>query len=429
MNHHFFQRRVTLALFLSCLWGHLGHGKTIDTQPRPAILLTKSERFIAQDAWNSAALYGFGDAEAIRRFPAGGRINEIEMTADEQLLLVACDNGEIGVWSVGSGKKLWWLKSSQSGLAYIYGACFSWDGRSLVACNERDFVVVFDARTGQRIGVVSFPPMQTNIMSAALSPDGSKGAFVDLGERLFTFDTPTGLMKDTALKGAWPVRYSADGKYLALSSSNSGVDEQLRVVTVKDLSKKDVGQFSHIGHIKPTEDGGFLACARGVRRRFDDNLVEDDNLVATVGVEYRPGPGELKQVWKLAATDAENRTDFDSKRMIGVSTDFRLVTRLIDLRTGKPRLTIDNSANYRETIVSESIVSSTSADFPRAVRFYPWFGMVGGIVALLMLGWLVTYFLKSKRIKSPPGEPFLQPLLQSRHPLGQRVWLVVLEHR
>src|SRR5262249_40257606 len=141
------------------------------------------------------------------------------------------------------------------------------------------------------------------------------------------------------LKGAWPVRYSADGKYLALRSSNSGVDEQLRVVAVKDLTKPDVGQFSHIGHIKPTEDGGFLACAR-VGRRFDDNI-------ATVGVEYRPGPGELKEVWKLAAADAENQTDFDPKRMIGVSTDFRLVTRLIDLRSGKPRLTIDNSANYR----------------------------------------------------------------------------------
>ena len=34
----------------------------------------------------------------------------------------------------------------------------------------------------------------------------SAGRLVDLGERLFTFDTPTGLMKDTGLKGAWPVK-------------------------------------------------------------------------------------------------------------------------------------------------------------------------------------------------------------------------------
>ncbi len=281
MGHYFIQHCITFALFFTCLWTPLGHGKTIDRSPCPTILLTRSEQFIALDAWNSVALYAFDDAEPIRRFPAGGFINRIEATADEQRLLVACDNGEIGVWNIGSGTKLWWLKSSQSGLGYIYGTSFSWDGQYLVACNVQDFAVVFDARTGQRIAVVSFPPMQTNIMSAALSPDGGKAAFVTLGERLFTFDTPTGRMKDTTLTGASPIRYSADGKYLALRSDNSGVYEQLRVVAVKDLTTKDMGEFSHIGHIKPTEDGGFLACAR-VGSRFDENAV-------TVGAECRPG--------------------------------------------------------------------------------------------------------------------------------------------
>jgi hypothetical protein len=77
----------------------------------------------------------------------------------------------------------------------------------LIACNYHDFAVVFDALTGKQLGKVSFPPMETNIMSGTLSPDGTSGAFVELGQRLFTFDTRTGLMKDTWLKGAWPVRY------------------------------------------------------------------------------------------------------------------------------------------------------------------------------------------------------------------------------
>jgi hypothetical protein len=370
VSHHFIQRRAAFAFFFIGLCSDLAQGHSIDQRPRPTILLTKSPQFIAQDAWNSVALYGFNDSEPLRKFPAGASINQFEATADDQLLLVACGNGEIGVWNIGTGDKLWWHTPSRSGLGYIYGASFSWDGKSLVACNYSDFALIFDAFTGKQIGKVSFPPMQTHIMSATLSPDGRKGAFVDLGERLFTFDTNTGLMKDTGLKGAWPVRFSADGKYIALRSNNFATDERLRLVAVKDLSMKDAGQFGHIAHIKPMADGSFLVCAHGRES-------------GTVGVEYRPDSGELKEVWRLSSEAAENRTDFDTRQLIGVSTNFHLVTRLIDLRTGKPRLTIDNSANY----LPQTDLS--------------WLVVVGVGVALARC--VVAYFLKSKRTKAPPS--------------------------
>ena len=385
MSSHFFQRHSALALLSVCLCSNLVQAKTISQSPCPTIVLTKSPQFIAQDGWNSVALYGLNDGKPIRKFPARARINRIEATADEERLLIACDNGEIGVWNIATGDKLCWHSSSRSGLGYIYGASFSWDGKSLVACNHRDFAVVFDALSGKQVGKVSFPPKETNIMSATLSPDGSKGALVDLGERLFTFDTNTGLMKDTGLKGAWPVRYSADGKYIALRSSNSGIDEQLRVVAVKDLAKKDVGQFGHIGHIKPTADGSFLVCARA-----------GEGL--TVGVEYHPDSGEPKKVWKFPAADAENRTDFDPKQMIGASTNFLLVTRLIDLRTGKPRMTIDNSANYRE-----NILTYTSMDLPWLGE-RDWLVAIGIGVMIVWTGCIVVYFRRRRRIKTPPPD-------------------------
>ena len=387
MNSRFMRRFAPCVLLLACLESRLAHGKTIDKRPRPTILFAESDQFIAQDAWNSVALYGFRSADPIRRFPANAMISEIEATSDGKLLLMACDNGEIGVWKIGTGDKLWWHTSSQSGLKYIYGASFSWNGKALVVCNYCDFAVVFDALSGKQIGQVSFPPMQTNIMSATLSPDGTTGAFVDLGERLFTFAVQTGQMKATGWNGAWPVRYSADGKYIAFRNSNSGIEEQLRVIASKDLTKKDVGQFANIGHIKPIPDGGFLACAR-VGRGFDENDV-------TVGVSYAPGSGELKEVWKLSLANAENWTDFDPQLMVGVSTSYRLVTRLVDLRTGKAKLTIDNSANYRE-----SILTYTSRDFEG--QGIPLLVVIAGLAALVLAAWVVVHFLRRKKVMSPP---------------------------
>jgi hypothetical protein len=195
---------------LSCLGRGSLYAKTISRSPRPAFLLRKSDQFIAQAAWNSVALYSFGDTKPIRTFPAGSMIGELEPSPDEKLLLIACRE-EFGVYDIKTGDKLWW-RTSLSGL---YGASFSWNGNALVAYGE-DFALVFDALTGKQMGGVTFPPRQTTIASACLSPDGAKGALVDLEQRLFIFETATGLIRETGVTGAWPVRYSADGKYIAL---------------------------------------------------------------------------------------------------------------------------------------------------------------------------------------------------------------------
>jgi DNA-binding beta-propeller fold protein YncE len=378
---------VTTILLFVGFWNASLHATTIDMSPRPAILLPKSEQFIAQDAMNSLALYRYGEGEPVRRFQVGPSINEIDVTADEQMLLIACDTGEVSVWNIETGERIWSKPPSKTGLTYIYGAAFSQDGRSLAVCNRRDYAVVFNAVTGEKVGGVAFPPMQTNIMSVALSPDGARGAFVNLGERVFTFETATGRMKDTGLKGAWPVKYSADGKRIAFRNNNSGSHEKLRIVSVSNLAVEDVGQFDHIGHIKPTEDGGFLATAR-VAGRNDDNPM-------TVGVKYEPATGELKELWRLPADSATNRTDFDVKRMIGVSTDFLLVTRLIDLPTGNPHRTVDNHANYRETVATY-----TSADLPSIVRSRPLWLPIGGITVLAMLGFFFVWLLRGRKVTS-----------------------------
>src|ERR1700687_2036074 len=114
MNRQFYQRFAVIAIVLGCLPNDPVCAKTIDTSPRPTILLTKTDQFIAQDAWNSVALYTFGQNKPVRRFQAGDFINEIEATADEQLLLIACANGELGVWNIGTGAKLWWKTPRQS---------------------------------------------------------------------------------------------------------------------------------------------------------------------------------------------------------------------------------------------------------------------------------------------------------------------------
>jgi hypothetical protein len=162
-------------------------------------------------------------------------------------------------------------------MEYVYDAAFAHDGESCVVCDHRDQAVVLRTGTGERLGVVRFPPMQTNIMTAALAPGGRTGVLIDLGGRLHTFDVTTGTPRDTGVTGAWPVRYSADGRYIAFRSNNSGTGEQVRLVAMDGtLATRDVGTFSHIGHIRPDGGGAFLVCGRVGGRA--------DEAAAVVGV-------------------------------------------------------------------------------------------------------------------------------------------------
>jgi hypothetical protein len=364
------------ALFLAGVAPAGIQANTYKPIPRSAVLLPRSERFIALDAWNSAALYEIGDGQVVYRFPAKERIDHFAATADESRLLVACGDGSLGLWNLETGANVWWQTSKISGLRDPHDASFARDGKSCIVCNERDNAVIFESDTGRRIGVVSFPPGQTDIMSAALSPDGSSGLLVDLWQRVFLFDVATGRMTNTGISGAWPIRYSADGKHAAFRSRNSGTREALRVVTLDDtLEWRDVGKFGQIGLIKPSNDGGFQ-----IRARTEE---DEQGKTADVAVKYSPHAHELKELALGIPVEHlrdENRTDFSDETLVGVETSYNLITLVIDLKENRLLLKIDNHEN-REPNHAFWIFDDLLD------VHWSWWAIAGGGVVVLMAVW------------------------------------------
>jgi hypothetical protein len=371
--------------------------------PRPAALLTKSGGFIAQNAPNSVALYRVADGRLLHSFAVGGAITQIDVTADEELLLITCDDGSLSVWTIATGVRRWQHGRSQSGLSYIYDGAFAGNGKSLVACDSAGKVAVYDTSTGKRLSLTQAGPQYDMTLSAALSPGGSRGVVIGLTEQLFTFDVATGTAQDTSLKGAWPVRYSADGKYIAFRSSNSGSEERLRVVALgKGLKKEDVGELQHIGHIRPTADGGFLVTALAAAKGPDDRALPMESEM--VGVRYSPKTTQLLELWRLPLDKkAGRRTDFDPATLLGVSTDFRLITRLIDLRTGKTRLVVDNSANYRPVLVSWTSRGKQEETGTGGIGASIGVLMIWACIALSLIGAVWVLVRRRAKAGSPPG--------------------------
>jgi hypothetical protein len=323
-----------LGLVLALLLAPAATATSIDTSPRPTLILPASGQFVAQDSWEGVALYRLRDASLVRSFRAGHRVDTFAVTRDEKTLLIACLNGSLAAFDLATGATNWSLSPWQSGLHGGYDASFAEDGQSLVVCDGDVQAVVFEVQTGRQIRGVRLPPAQTRILSAALSPDGSHAVLVDASERLFALDVATGRLLNTGVTGAWPARYSADGKFIALRSNNSDTNEQLRVVAADGTwTVRDLGEFSEIHHIKPLEDGGFLVSA----------LPREDGQVS-VGARCWPDRGRIEEVWRLRDRRRE-RMDFSPDGSVGVSTNWVLQTQLIDLRTRTVLASVDNLSN------------------------------------------------------------------------------------
>jgi WD40 repeat protein len=303
--------------------------------------------FLAQDAEDSVTLYD-QKGTTIRRFGATF-ISAIAATSDEKFLLLACYDGQLKLFDLRTGAAIWTKRPMDTGLRFVHDASFAWDGRSLIACDDRGEAFIYDTTTGKQIGAVKFPPMQTSILSAALSPDGSKGVLIDAGHQVFKFDTATGEPQDTGLKGFLPIRYSANGRYFSFSSDNPGRNAQLRVTAADGKSCVDAGDFMLIGQIKPTPDGKFLVSAMAEGGSQSDYV--------GVGAVCDPDNGKVAIVWKMPSLDVQPRTDFDPEKMLGVCTDYRLVTSVLDFKNSKTLMTIDNSGNYQPRIVSWTSVA------------------------------------------------------------------------
>ncbi len=323
-------------------------GDSIDTSFRETVLLPISKQFIAPEHPNGLALYRLSDLSLVHRFRAPAPVGKFAVTSDESLLLLACDDGTVSCYGVATGESCWALSPSQSGLGCAHDICPAHDGKSVVVCDREGRAAIFEAATGRRIRSLPLPP-DGNILSASLAPDGTQGVFAGSGMSLYCFDVASGKITDTGERGPIAhIRYSIDGKYIALHVVGAAGCEQLRLVTREgNWRTRALGTPGEIGNLKPSMDGGFLVT------KLEDTLSPsgEESGVQLVGLRWRPGAEGLEALWRRPTSRLEvEKTDFLPDCLIGVSTDYRFVTQVINLRTGSVCGVVDNSVNYRRPL-------------------------------------------------------------------------------
>jgi hypothetical protein len=232
---------------------------------------------------------------------------------------------------------------------------------------------------------------------------------MDVQHHVFTFKA-TGESKDIDIIGGQPVRFSADGRYFVCRSNNSGENESLQVVAADTLARKKIGNFAYITFIRVLDNGSFNITAMG----SDPNSLEWYRFAT--GLQYFPDSKELKTVWKMPVPNyrEDRRTDFLIDPMdgivTGVSTNYKLLTKLENLQTREALLTIDNGAGYQVSRIAYTV---------RGRAISVWFLVAAGVALVSLVGllcFLYRWFRGSKHndLQGPlivpgPGKEEVRP--------------------
>jgi hypothetical protein len=328
----------TTALFLVCGLSQSALATKVDTRPRPAIMLHLSDGVIVQSSTNDVALYDLKGSK-LRSFSLRERIEEIDISIDENYLLLAGDEGKISVWDVQTGKKVTSVRLKGKRGGYIYDASFSPDGTHFIATASRSVVGLYRTSDGKLID-------RTEIgspMSVATSANGQTLYIINLVNEIFRKDVPTDTITQLSTSGAWPIRLTKDGLHVLFRSDNRGYDS-LRVLAVgTDDQAHELAPAGSLHRIRPLSDGGALIT-----------MHQSKNGGEEVGLRFDPETMTLSEVFRLPQKLGRRAMAFDPDRGLGVTTDWRLSSRIIVLKTGRTLVTIGGDEDHEPSVISTS---------------------------------------------------------------------------
>jgi WD40 repeat protein len=403
-----------LAMVLCCALSAGAVAVSPRVAPWHVVLFSDGTQFVAYQRDSTLTLYRTADGSVARQFEAPGSVWSIALSPAEKRLLVVCDDGTLVLWDVQSGERIWQSAFAETALrvpAWFAGsASFAGNGERFV-CPTWDGALVFDARTGARIRrIIMYGQSTEGANAVALAPDGTRGFLLTPDGHLHSFDVATGRTVETGIiadgwhrycsarlphRSGGRICYSADGKFIAFPTLGDLHNDQLAVVQLGDkLTRRNLGWFGEIGHLRVAADGSFLVSAGTTRFR------EPSTDVSFIGVRIWPTEGRTERLWLSTRENGlYQRTDYSLRSMIAVTPGSdRGIAKITDLRTGKVVLAI---GEFKNDTIKAQPPEKVSSDW-----FWLWIA-AGAFVLIVAVAVVWRWRVKAKRPpdRAPAGAP------------------------
>jgi WD40 repeat protein len=181
-------------------------------------------------------LYDVNTGQELRKLDgaAGNELRALAFAPDGKTLVAALNNRQAGVsyrlqtWDPTTAKARWHVDGSQ---AYVLGAAYTPDGKTLAALEQSGAAVLYDAATGRELRRLGTGAVNSNAALVAFSPDGRLLAIAvqDANARVThvrLYEVASGTVRHDFAGHSGQVSalaFSADGKRLATGSNDTSV--------------------------------------------------------------------------------------------------------------------------------------------------------------------------------------------------------------
>jgi len=186
------------------------------------------------------------------------QVNSVDFSTDGQFVIsgssVEPDTGEIILWNMMTGSKIWSIKEPLTG--QVYSIKFNSDG-SRFAYGSQNYIKIREFMTGELIWVRKTNPAVYR--SISFSPDGKLLASASLDQIIRLWDTSSGKLVESIkahLQGVATVAFSPDGKILA--SAGFGEIKLWDAFTRKEIQTFS-GHNDWVHSLAFSPDGALLA--------------------------------------------------------------------------------------------------------------------------------------------------------------------------
>jgi WD40 repeat protein len=337
---------------------------------RSAVICQSSTWVIIQSSMESASLYDYATGRRLRDFNLGEAVGTLAVSIDEQYLLLAGQSGSARVWQIVDGKEL--TAISLAGES-INDVSFSGDGSKFCVACMSGAVAIFRTVGGVRIAEFQ---LNDSAMTSSLSTDGSLCLVIDQRNCVFAVDVVDKKIRPWSVRGTWPLRLTKDGCFAVMVSADAR--SCVQIIEVQSQSEIACSANLAVERVHSLADGSTLITGIEGTSRTE------------VGIRFDPAKRSLEQLWRLSVdVNSHSRgMDFDPRVGIGVTTDYRLVTRIINLKDGSVGRVFDNSEYYSEPTRPSALLSS------------PTVWTCG--IALVFLLWLLICLLARNRGNGQP---------------------------
>ncbi len=188
-------------------------------------------------------------------------VSYLAVTPDGALVISGSLDGTVRLWDASTGELVHTFATEQG---EVHGLALTGDGQRLLTGGQRGGLRVWDLK--ERKLLRTLPAWQDGrIDKLAMTSDGQRAASIRAGMVIFHDPQGKGKTRPAGIRDAWSVAFTADGKTLAVGSSD-------RVVRLYNLASGQLqcelpGHSHHVVALAFNRDGTLLtSAARGTLR-------------------------------------------------------------------------------------------------------------------------------------------------------------------